>query len=226
MKKQGGGKEHDLSGFRDVLPPPVDWAQDPLPALEQKMAEKEFPFQKTLRVGTQLIRVVQHRERNIFEDEHTEDGVKTHSVVQAEIHVVFKRPNSNPNRVWVSLKQALILKNYAMVHAYLQQHEELQTTTSKLFKHGIAVFHGKPHGAYVVSHDRDDLHTPFGVAFEDGDSGDYPSMTVQRLIDNPQLDMSSDIQGELHQLPVCRIKNRVHRVLVLCSGTNHDAIGL
>jgi len=35
-----------------------------------------------------VIRVVQHREREMFEDVHTDEGVKTHRALQAEIRVV------------------------------------------------------------------------------------------------------------------------------------------
>ena len=79
-------------------------------------------------------------------------------------------------------------------------------------------------GAYIVSHDRDDLHAPLGIAFDDEDSGDYSATMAQQLTENQQVDMSS---AELNQLAVSRRRiKRVHRILVLCSSTIHDAVGL
>lgn len=120
-------------------------------------------------------------------------------------------------RAWVSLQQMILLKNYAIVHAYLNQHVELQQSTSPLFKHGNATFKGVPYGAYIVAHDKDDAQTPFTIAFEDGEFGDYSSQVAQQLINNHSVDMSQDNMHHI-RLPIRRFK-RVHRVLVLCSGT-------
>ena len=111
------------------------------------------------------------------------------------------------------MKQLLLLKNYELVHAYLKQHPELQQAAhSRLFKHGIALFNG----------------APYGVVYEDGDSGDYSAHVVTRLLEQPHVDMADpEVAHGMHKLSLTRRRVKtVRRILVLCSGTNHDAIGL
>ena len=122
-----------------------------------------------------------------------------------------------------------MLKNYGLIHAYLQQHPEIQQSdSSQLFKHGTAIFNGTPYGAYIVSHDTDDAQQPFGIAYEDGDSGDYSAQVVKLLMSNPSINMDEpDLAAEIHKLDSSRQRVKtVRRILVLCSGTNHDAAGL
>lgn len=227
----GDANHANREADREVTPPPHDWGSDPMPTPEESVGTaKELPYQKTLQVGSQMTRILEHREREVFEDIRNADGVRTHRVRQAEMLVVFKRRNSNTmRRAWIPLKQLLLLKNYDMVHAYLQQHPELQhADRSRLFKHGTAVFNGTPYGAYVVSQDMDDEQQPFGVVYEDGDNGDYSARVVTRLLEQPQVDMADpEIAAEMHMLSLGRQRIKtVRRILVLCSGTNHDAIGL
>jgi len=77
-----------------------------------------------------------------------------------------------------------------------------------------------PFGAYIVSHEPADDIRPYVIAFEDGDFGDYSAAMAQQLIDKKQVDM--DVQ-EFHHMHVSGRGKRVHRVLVLCYGTGHDA---
>ena len=138
---------------------------------------------------------------------------------------MFKRPKSNTiRRAWVPILELLKHHDCGLIHAYLQDnHPEMQEGESSLFKHGIVVSNGAPIGAYIVSHEPADDDRPYVIAIEDGDFGDYSAAMAQQLMDKKQVDM--DVQ-EFHQMHVSRRGKRVHRVLVLCSGTGHDAKGI
>jgi hypothetical protein len=189
-------------------------------------AGRVFDTQKSITNATEVTRVTDHRETDALAELRDEQhgDVTTRHIKQAELLIVFKRPRSNTiRRAWVPMLELLKHKDFNLVHAYLDNHPALQEGESPLFKHGIVVSNGVPFGAYIVSHEPADDIRPYVIAFEDGDFGDYSAAMAQQLIDKKQVDM--DVQ-EFHRMHVSGRGKRVHRVLVLCSGTGHDARGI
>ena len=223
-----GGEENDESNRneRRAEPPPDEWGADPVHRAQvpQQTDTETHGFQKDLHVGSELVRIQGHRVRETVEDVHNGDGnQQTHRIKQAELLVLFKRARSQTvRRVWIPLRQLLIRKHYALVHEYLSSQTGLADSTP-LFKHGMAIFAGKPFGAYVVAHDIDDNRAPYAMAFEDGDHGDFSEAVIQQLVQHGMVNMALP---ELQQLQVAPRVKKVHRVLVLCAGTKHDATGI
>ena len=212
----------------EPLPPLDNWGADPAQRAHPPAdKDKVIGFQKSITNATEVTRVTDYREREVTMEKHdTQHGTATtRHVKQAELLIVFKRPGSNSvRRTWVPMLEVLKHKDYSKVHAYLQEkHPGLQEGDSPLCKHGVAVYNGVPFGAYIVSHEPADDVSPYVIAFEDGDFGDFSATIAQQLIEKKQVDMAVH---ELHHMNLDRRGKRVHRVLVLCSGTGHDAKGI
>ena len=226
-----GINPEDFPNQEDVPPPPNNIldiqplqpdaiAVTPPNSLPEQQSP-EYPTQKTLRRNTNLIRILNHRVIQITEQirHPTTRNVETHRIMQAQLLTKIGDAQRQKH-VWLPLQEILKANKYPQAHEYISQAMNADQMNPPLFTHGTVISTTGEHiFGYVTDYDLDDqLDTQYLIATQDTDTADYGETEFEQFKQH-NLKLTNLALYNTHH------SKTVKRVLILCSGTNHDVSG-
>ena len=199
----------------------------PTQVITDTILPENYPFQPRLNPQTHITDIRAHRVREAIERIRDASGEHPHRMLQAELLVRIQYPRAGAQIKWIPMN-ALIgdyqegqeaALRFDMIDQYLKQHPESAQLQAPIFSSGTLTDDANiKHPGYVLAKDLDDKQDlAYNIVRRNGDRSDWGETEIQqfiahRLVDTERFDF-------IHR---ARAKHTVTRILILCSGTDHD----
>ena len=199
----------------------------PEQVITDTLVPQDYPFQSKLGPGTTITGITAHRVREVNESITEASVTKVHRILQAELLVRLNYPRKGTKIKWIPVNAIIgpyrsnvdTAARWEIVDEYLQQHPEASQLQHPIFAPGTLTDDANnKHSGYVISKDLDDTtNLAYNLVRKDGDRSDWSNDEIQKFVTHQLVDLS--VLDYIHR---SRQHHTVSRILILCSGTDHD----